>query len=196
MGKSNHFLYTENIHALYGNLEKKLTAGHYKPGLRYEFTDYKANQLGNSIQKDSVFSRNYNSFFPSASFNFEIDSVHQFMFSAGRRIDRPAFQKLNPFLYIINKYTYQQGNSLIRPQYTWNLEFSHVYKNILTTSIGYGITKDYFSQLFLSNPDGTIIYTEGNFSRMRNFSVQLSASLNPYSWWSFNATGYFESQKN
>ena len=185
LGKSNRFLYTENIHALYGNLEKKLDRWTLQTGLRYELTDYKANQLGNSIQKDSVFSRNYTSLFPSASVNFEADSVHQFMFSAGRRIDRPAFQKLNPFLWIINKYTYQQGNSLIRPQYTWNLEFSHLYKNILTTSIGYGITKDYFSQLFLSNPDGTVIYTEGNFSRMRNFSTSLSASFYPVPWWSF-----------
>ena len=185
LGKSNHFLYTENIHALYSNLEKKLERWTLQTGLRYELTDYKANQLGNSVQKDSVFSRNYNSFFPSASVNFEADSVHQFMFSAGRRIDRPAFQKLNPFLYIINKYTYQQGNSLIRPQYTWNLEFSHLYKNILTTSIGYGITKDYFSQLFLANSDGTVIYTEGNFSRMRNFSASLSASFYPLPWWSF-----------
>jgi hypothetical protein len=186
LGKSNRFLYTENIHAVYTNVEKKLKRLTLQAGLRYELTDYKANQLGNSAQKDSVFTRNYNSFFPSASLNFEADSIHQFMFSAGRRIDRPAFQKLNPFLYIINKYTYQRGNSLIRPQYTWNIEFSHLYKNILTTTIGYGVTNDYFSQLFLSNPDGTIIYTEGNFTRMQNFNASLSANFNPLRWWSFS----------
>jgi iron complex outermembrane receptor protein len=185
LGKSNRFLYTENIHAVYTNFEKKAKRLTMQAGLRYERTDYKANQFGNSAQKDSSFSRHYSSLFPSASFNFEADSIHQFMFSAGRRIDRPAFQKLNPFLYIINKYTYQRGNSLIRPQYTWNLEFSHLYKRILTTTISYGVTKDYFSQLFLSNPDGTMIYTEGNFSRMRNFNASLSATFHPLRWWTF-----------
>ncbi|MEP7373355.1 MAG: outer membrane beta-barrel protein [Chitinophagaceae bacterium] len=194
-GKTNHFLYTENIQALYSNIEKKADRWTLQAGLRYELTNYKANQLGNSQQKDSAFSRNYNSLFPSASVNFEADSLHQFMLSAGRRIDRPAFQKLNPFLFIINKYTYQQGNSLIRPQYTWNMEFSHVFKNMITTTIGYSITKDYFSQLFLSNSDGTIIYTEGNFSRMRNFSVQVSANASPISWWSFNAEGTFNHKR-
>ncbi len=195
LGKTNHFLYTENIHALYGNLEKKSDRWTLQAGLRYEYTDYKANQLGNSIQKDSLFSKRYNSLFPTASVNFEADSVHQFMFSAGRRIDRPAFQKLNPFLSIINKYTYQQGNSFIRPQYTWNLEFSHQYKNSLTTSIGYSITKDYFSQLFLSNDDGTVFYTEGNFSRMRNFNASVSATISPLSWWTFVAQATMNQKK-
>jgi len=195
LGKTNHFLYTENIQALYSNIEKKADRWTWQAGLRYELTNYKANQLGNSLQKDSAFSRNYNSLFPSASVNFEADSVHQFMMTAGRRIDRPAFQKLNPFLFIINKYTYQRGNSLIRPQYTWNIELSHVFKNIITTSVGYSITNDYFSQLFLTNNDGTVIYTEGNFSRMRNFGVQISANLSPFSWWSFNAQGNFNHKK-
>ena len=150
LGKTNHFLYGENIYALYGNVEKKTNRLTLQAGLRYELTHYRANQLGNSQQKDSAFSRNYSSLFPSGSINFEADSLNQFMLSVGRRIDRPAFQKLNPFLFIINKYTYQQGNSLIRPQYTWNMELSHVFKNMLTTTIGYSTTKDYFSQLFLA----------------------------------------------
>ncbi|MGZ8552869.1 MAG: outer membrane beta-barrel protein [Chitinophagaceae bacterium] len=195
LGKTNHFIYTENIHALYSNLEKKADRWTLQAGLRYEYTNYKANQLGNSLQKDSSFSRNYNSLFPSASVNFEADSSSQFMLSAGRRIDRPAFQKLNPFLFIINKYTYQQGNSLIRPQYTWNMELSHLYKNILTTSIGYSITKDYFSQLFLANTDGTVIYTEGNFSRMRNISASVSASVSPLAWWSLTAQATMNHKK-
>jgi len=195
LGKTNHFLYSENIQALYCNIERIADRWTWQAGLRYEFTHYKADQLGNSQQKDSAFSRNYNSLFPSASVNFEADSVHQFMLTAGRRIDRPAFQKLNPFLFIINKYTYQRGNSFIRPQYTWNIELSHVFKNIITTSIGYSITNDYFSQLFLTNNDGTVIYTEGNFSRMRNFGVQISANLSPFSWWSFNAQGNFNHKK-
>ena len=59
---------------LYGNIEKKADRWTLQSGLRYEFTHYRANQLGNSLQKDSAFSKNYNSFFPSASVSFEADS--------------------------------------------------------------------------------------------------------------------------
>lgn len=195
LGKTNHFLYTENIHAAYASLEKKKDRLTMQAGLRYEFTDYKANQLGNSIQKDSAFSRNYSSFFPSASINFEVDSLHQVMFSAGRRIDRPAFQILNPFLYIVNKYTYQRGNSLILPQYTWNLELSHVFKNMITTTLGYNHTNDYFSQLFLSNPDGTVIYTHGNFKGLQNVSASVSVNVSPVKWWTVTGMALYNHKR-
>lgn len=195
LGKTNHFLYKENIHAAYTSLEKKKDRWTMQAGLRYELTDYRANQLGNSVQKDSAFSRNYGSLFPSASINFEADSLHHFMFSAGRRIDRPAFQKLNPFLYIINKYTYQRGNSLIRPQYTWNLELSHVFRNVITTTVGYSRTTDYFSQLFLTNGDGTVIYTEGNFKRLRNISASLSINLSPVKWWTLTGMALYNHKR-
>lgn len=194
-GKTNHFLYSENIRAIYSSVKRKSARLTMEGGLRYEYTHYNARQAGNSIQRDSAFSRNYGGLFPSASLQFEADSIHQFSLTAGRRIDRPAFQKLNPFLFIINKYTYQQGNSLIRPQYTWNTELSHSYKNILITSIGYSITQDYFSQLFLSRSDGTVIYTEGNFSRMRNFSASLSANISPAPWWVFSAQATINQKK-
>ncbi len=63
--KSNHFLYSENIHAAYSNVETKQDRITMQLGLRYEYTGYHANQLGNSTHKDSAFSRNYDGLFPS-----------------------------------------------------------------------------------------------------------------------------------
>ncbi|HEX2606729.1 MAG TPA: outer membrane beta-barrel protein [Flavisolibacter sp.] len=185
LGKTNHFLYTEHIHAFYGNLQSKAGRWSGQAGLRYEMTNYDANQLGNAARKDSSFSRQYNSLFPTAFLSFEADSNHTLTLSAGRRIDRPAFQKLNPFVFIINKYTYQQGNPFYRPQYSWNLEASHSYKGKLVTTASYSVTKDYFSQIFLEDTaGGTIIYTEGNLGRLRNFGLSVSYQLDPAKWWS------------
>ena len=187
LGKSNHFLYTENIHALYASAETKANRWTVQGGLRYEMTAYKANQLGNAMVKDSSFSRNYNSLFPSLFTSFEMDSTNTFSLSAGRRIDRPPFQKLNPFLFIINKYTYQQGNPFYRPQYTWNIELSHNYKGALLTSISYSTTKDYFSQVFPIDSNGIVIYTEGNLGRLQNFGLSVGTQISPVSWWSLSA---------
>lgn len=189
LGKTNHFLYTENIHALYGNLEKKAGRWDVQTGLRYEYTGYTANQLGNAARKDSAFSRTYNNLFPTATVSYKVDSQHVFTLSAGRRIDRPAFQKLNPFVFVINKYTYQQGNPYYRPQYTWNLELSHQYRDILITTLGYSVTKDYFSQIFLTDSSGLIIYTEGNLRKMENLSLSVSGQCYPLPFWSLNLQG-------
>ncbi|MDB5209128.1 MAG: TonB-dependent receptor [Flavisolibacter sp.] len=186
LGKSNNFLYEETINALYGAAETKLGKLSLQSGLRYEMTGYDANQLGNSVVKDSSFSRKYNSLFPSLSISYEKDSSHTFSISASRRIDRPAFQKLNPFLFIINKYTYQQGNPFYRPQFTWNLALKHLYKNVLITGISYSVTKDYFSQIFLLDSNAILIYTEGNLGRLQNLGVSVGLQLTPSPWWSFS----------
>lgn len=186
-GRSNHFLYTENIRAVYANAETKWAKWSLQAGLRFEATDYQARQLGNQLQKDSSFSRTYSGLFPSILTSFAADSNHRFSLSAGRRIDRPAFQKLNPIIFIINKYTYQQGNPFFRPQYTWNAEVSHVYKNKFITSAGYSLTNDYFSQIFPMDSNGLAIYTEGNLGRLEQFTLSVSTHLAPLPWWSLSA---------
>lgn len=188
LGKSNQFLYTENIHAAYTNFTAKAGKWDLQAGLRYEYTGYKANQLGNAVTKDSAFNRNYGSLFPTAFITYKADSINTLTLRAGRRIDRPGFQKLNPFVFIVNKYTFQQGNPFYRPQYTWNVELTHTFKEVFSTGISYNLIKDYFSQVFLSDTaTGNIIYTEGNVGKMQNIGLTMSAMLQPAKWWSLNA---------
>ncbi len=187
LGKTNHFLYTENIHALYASAETRQKRWTLQGGLRYEMTHYNARQLGNAVVKDSSFSRSYNGLFPSVFVSVAADSANTFSLSAGRRIDRPAFQKLNPFLFIINKYTYQRGNPFYRPQYTWNLELSHSYKNVLLTGLSYSRTTDYFSQIFPLDTTGIVIYTEGNLGKLQTLGLSVGTQLAPTRWWSFSA---------
>src|SRR5678815_3344224 len=72
-----------------------------------------------------------------------------------------------------------------RPQYSWNFDLSHNYKNLFVTTISYSITRNYFSQVFHSDPNtGLIIYSEGNLGRMRNISIGISSSLDVTDWWS------------
>ncbi len=191
LGKSNHFLYKEAINALYISFEQKLSRFNFQAGVRYENTHYDASQLGNSTRKDSAFSNNYAGFFPSGYLSFHADSSNTFTFTAGRRIDRPPFQKLNPFVTIINKYTYERGNPFFLPQYSWNMEISHQYKQLLTTTISYSIIKNYFSQLFLSEGTDILVYTNGNVGRMYNLGMSVAVQLSPYKWWSLSSQAIF-----
>lgn len=195
-GKSNHFIYKENIQALYSNIEIKHQRISLQAGLRYEYTHYNAHQLGNVLQKDSAFSRKYGSLFPSGSITLQADSVNSFTFTAGRRIDRPAFQKLNPFYFIINKYTYQVGNPFILPQYSLNLELSHQYKELLTTTVSYSRIKNYFSQLFLTDTStGHLLYSEGNVGTASIFGLSVNVVASPVSWWSVTAQALYNYKK-
>lgn len=194
-GKSNHFIYGEKIHAAFGMYEQKFKKLTVQAGLRYEYTHYDAHQLGNVVVKDSSFSRNYDGFFPSGFVTWEADSAHTFSVSVGRRIDRPNFQRLNPFVNIINKYTLERGNPFFRPQFTWNFELSHQYKQLLHTTISYSLIRDYFSQLFLTDPDGSLVYTQGNVGRMHNYTFSMMLTTKPAKWWSLNTEAIYTYKK-
>lgn len=195
--RSNHFLYNETISAAYANVDVQKGKWQWQAGLRYEHTFYKANQLGNAIVKDSAFSRNYGSIFPTAFISYQLDSNNSITIRAGKRIDRPAFQHLNPFQTILNKYTYEAGNPYIRPQYTWNFSLSHTYKQMLTTEISYSYLSDYFSQIFIidsssGNPNKNImIYTRGNVGSFKNFSVSETFQTAVTKWWNLTAVAAY-----
>ena len=190
--KSNHFVYRENIRAAYTSFEGKYRRITFQAGVRYENTSYTAHQFGNIQQNDSSVARNYGSFFPSGYLTYKGDSLNSFTLTAGRRTDRPAFQSLNPFYYIINKYTYQTGNPYLLPQYSWNFELSHQYSNFLTTGLSYSYITNYFSQIFLSDASKTILYyTQGNVGHVYNLGVSATFSLSPLKWWSFDLTAVF-----
>lgn len=197
LNRSNHFLYIETISAAYASVDAEKGKWHWQAGLRYENTHYKAHQLGNAAVKDSAFKRNYGSLFPTAFVSYQLDSNNSITLLAGRRIDRPQFQHLNPFQTILNKYTYESGNPFIKPQYTWNFSLSHTYKQKLTTEVSFSYLKDYFSQIFIldsssSNVNNNIlIYTRGNVGSFKNFGITETFQTAVTKWWSLTAVAVY-----
>lgn len=197
LSRSNHFLYDEKISAAYASADAQKEKWHWQAGVRYEFTSYKAHQLGNAVVKDSAFNKNYGSLFPTAFVSYEPDSNNVFTIRTGKRIDRPPFQNLNPFLRTLNKYTYEAGNPFIKPQYTWNFALAHTYKQKLSTEFSYSYLQDYFSQIFIidsssRNADkNVIIYTRGNVGSFQNYGATVTYQQPVTSWWSIMGVSVF-----
>lgn len=193
LSRSNHFLYNEKINAAYASLDAERGKWHWQLGLRYEWTSYKAHQLGNAVVPDSAFHKNYGSLFPTAFLSLQADTNNMFTFRLGRRIDRPPFQNLNPFLTTLNKYTYEAGNPFIKPQYTWNFSIAHSYKQVLTTELSYSYLQDYFSQIFIIDSNSSnvnkniIIYTRGNVGSFQNFGLSETFQQSLTKWWNLTA---------
>jgi outer membrane receptor protein involved in Fe transport len=114
--------------------------------------------------------------------SYQVNADNQFTLSTGRRIDRPAYQDLNPFLFFVNQYTYQQGNPFLNPQYTTNIELSHVFKGVFTTTVNYSHIQAYIQQVFNANGD-TTIFNNGNLGRLDNMGLSMNAQLELTKWW-------------
>jgi iron complex outermembrane recepter protein len=200
-GKTNAFNYRENINAGYVNFsggfggagaagggEGGAERWSYQVGLRYEHTDTHGFQAGNPQRPDSSFAHHYDGWFPTIFLSFQADKNNQFALTGGRRIDRPNYQDLNPFLFFIGQYTYQEGNPFLNPQYTNNLELSHIFKGVLTTALSYSHTDAYITQLFRTQGD-TTIFTNGNLGELQTVGLSVNAQLSPVSWWSVTLHG-------
>lgn len=180
--RTNRFYYSENVYGAYMSADKKWGNWTAKLGLRLEHTEYDAKTI--SLKKaDSTFDRKYTNLFPSIYLQREYADNRTLGISISRRIDRPAFSYLNPFIMDINKYTTTEGNPYILPQFTWNFETNMTVLDGLTTSLGYSLTKDYFSQLFFSTDEKRAVYTRGNVGRLDQYSWSTTYIKNIRNWW-------------
>jgi outer membrane receptor protein involved in Fe transport len=188
----NHFIYDEKIGAGYANLSKSYKKFSVQLGLRAEYTSSVAN--GDSLNISQIISRNYLDLFPSAFINQTINDKNSVSFSYSRRVDRPQYDNLNPFVYHLDPYTYQKGNPYLKPQYTNNFEFNYTYNNSINLSLGYSRTTDVIAEI-----TGTIVSTKATYVTQQNLQIQNSYSVNLYSpytitkWWTgdINATGFY-----
>ncbi|HUR10472.1 MAG TPA: outer membrane beta-barrel family protein [Flavitalea sp.] len=181
--KTNFFDYKENVNAAYVSYNRQLTEKlGLQSGLRFENTNYDGHQYGNPTKGDSSFRKSYNSLFPTIYLSYGASKIHQFGLSFGRRIDRPAYQDLNPFLFFLDKYTYGAGNPYLKPQYSNNFEFSHIYKSFLTTTLNYSITNNLFTEVFDQDGYATIV-REGNIGRRENAGIAVNAQITVTKWY-------------
>lgn len=179
--QSDEFNYTETIVAGYGILSKTLKKTAVQLGVRAENTS----SVGKSIALDSTVKRNYLNFFPSLLISHSFDENHKIDLSYSRRIDRPAYQSLNPILFFLDKYTYIIGNPFLKPQYTNAIEASYSFHQKYIASIGYSRTNQVILE-FIEQNDKTKITTstKKNLNNQNNYMLSFSIPVAITSWWS------------
>lgn len=188
---SNRFLYNEWINAAYVNYATAIGKVSLQLGLRGEATRLEGNQLGNVEISDTSFTRNYGSVFPTLYASTKLDSIgkHGLNFSYGRRIERPYFQDLNPFISPLDKFTFYTGNPNLLPTFAHNLSLTYSFNNILNTTVSYAKTVDGIqetleiqNQIYYSRP--------GNIASSQYLTFSIDGSYSLTSWYRVN--GYAE----
>lgn len=193
--KTNHFKYTEMVNALYVNTGYQWKKWAVQGGLRLEhtFSD------GHSITSDERNKRNYLNLFPTVFVNQTINDKNSIRYSYSKRIDRPNYEQLNPFLFFLDPYTYEIGNPFLQPQFTDSYEVTYTLKNTYSLSLAYADTRDMIFEV-LQQDDATrsTFQTNKNLKGMNNYSMNLSVPFNPVKWWSMqnNFSVYYNHYKD
>lgn len=168
-GKSNTFLYEENINAAYASYQKKLTAWEFIFGLRTEQTIAK----GNSVST-KVLDRNYWQLFPSAFITRKLNKNFSVVTQYSRRVNRPSYQQQNPFTEYLDSLTYVRGNPLIKPETTDAAKISLTYQGQPFFGVSYNKTSDV---IFQNAPkqEGNLTYaTPENLAAFENVAIELN----------------------
>ncbi|HYO21131.1 MAG TPA: outer membrane beta-barrel protein, partial [Flavisolibacter sp.] len=106
-----HFL-KESIYAAYTSFSAKLSGKtSMKAGLRYEYTN---SNLESETVKNIV-DRHYGNLFPSVFLAHTINEARSVNFAYSRRITRPTFNDMAPFVYFVDPNTLFSGNPALQP---------------------------------------------------------------------------------
>ncbi len=119
---SNRYMIDDMINAAYVNYNDKLFWGiGYQAGLRFEQSYY----AGTITDKNQKFSYNYpttsedilKSLFPGIYFSKKLKGNNEVQLNFSRKINRPNFFQLMPFVMFADKQNYRIGNPQLKPEF-------------------------------------------------------------------------------
>ncbi len=189
--KSNHFLYFENINAVYINYHHDWNAFQFQAGIRAEQTISE----GNQVVYDQNFRNDYINLFPSLFLNYKLSEKYAMALHLSRRLDRPNYKQLNPFKFFLDPSTYKEGNPYLNPQFSWIIEWSHTLINNSNISLSYTSTTDNITEVIgpVEGQERITVQTDRNLARFENYSVNANTNLNILKNWSgiIDATAWY-----
>ncbi len=154
---SSVFRYDEHVAAAYISVGKQF-GEHWsvKLGLRGEYTF----SNGNWLSADSVTRKSYFNPFPTAYVGYTTSPLGKLQqpisvsASYTRRIKRPSYYMLNPFVAYVDAYSYQMGNTELTPEFNNDVELHFSWTQYLNVTFNFAHTQDMFSQKTTILPTG------------------------------------------
>ena len=178
---SNDLLHTELIPAAYVMFSSKnIGKFNYKLGLRGEYSIVTLDSKHENIdtRNDDIFIA------PSLSGTYKISDKQDLSLAFSRRIGRPTYPQLNPYMSMVDAMTYEQGNMNLHPEKTSKLDLTYNIKGekfTLFADAYFNYTTDYISQV-TEVVDSLLITTYINAEYDMKSGLDLSLKVFPLEW--------------
>lgn len=178
---TNKYKMKEDISAIYStvnysfNKKTSLVAG-----LRYEYM----NSVLNSVTEQGILDLHYGKLFPTFFFSRKFNENNSWQFSYSRRIDRPTFNELAPFIVFMTPETFVSGNEKLVPALSDVLKTDYQHKGIIL-SVTYTDTKDAISrfQPQIDEERNRMYVTSKNLDYFRTAAAMLAFPFTLTKWW-------------
>ena len=149
-------------------------------GLRYEYTTTNLS----TDEEENVVDRKYGNLFPTIYFSHKLKQDHLLQLSYGRRITRPTFNEMAPFVIFMDPYTFFGGNVNILPTYTDNIKADYSYKS-LAISLQYSHDKDAILrfQPKVDPETALLVFVSDNIDKRETISTNITFPVQISEWW-------------
>lgn len=178
---TDHFVYHEQINAGYINYSNSFNKTNLAIGLRGEQTVSSALSANSGKPTPG----NYFDLFPSASISGFINANNEYSIAIGRKINRPAYPDLNPFVAYVDQFYYTTGNPFLRPMYDNTFAITDIYRKKYKVGLSMLITRDFYFTIF-EQDDVTKVYrtTTANLGTRYQYMAELTNfPVDITSWW-------------
>lgn len=171
----------ESIFAAFSSFDVKLDdKTSMKLGLRYEYTN---SNLGTKEQANIV-DRHYGRLFPSFYLARTFNENHSANISYGRRITRPTFNDLAPFVFFVDPNTFLSGNAALQPSFSNSLKLDYRFKSTLI-SVLYSVEDSTISLFQPKVIAGTkkVLYAAQNMKNRKSAALVFALPITLTKWW-------------
>lgn len=181
-GLKNNFIYNENISAAYAILGHKGKVFSYQAGLRSEITAIQTELL----QTQERNPRNYYNLFPSIHMTYGKSQDNSYQISYSRRIRRPTYNELSPFMTFSDNRNFFAGNPNLNPQFTDAFDIGQVRyfeKGNFSTGLYVRSTQGKIDRIRTVDANGFAQTLPQNFKSEMAAGMEFTGSRNLMSQW-------------
>lgn len=170
----NRFKIEMDKYGGYALIENKRTRFEYALGLRYE--QFSSTSLEKST--DSTFTQRFKNLFPSFQWKYSLGtSDHSLGFNFTRRINRPSFWEVSPFLSYTDPLNLETGNPYLRPEfaYLYEMTFSGSWGQLAVDITGFRrTTKDIIQRTTSSIGENRLLISFANFGTQHADGIEIN----------------------
>lgn len=178
---TNKYSMDENIMAIYSTVSYGFTdKTSVVAGLRYEYM----NSVLDSETEKGIIDLHYGELFHTVYFSQKLNPNNTLQLSYSRRIDRPTFNELAPFVVFMTPELFLSGNENLLPAFSTILKTDYIYKSVIL-SVSYTDTKNAISRfqpVYNEETDRTYFISK-NFDSQKTTSAVLTFPIKVTDWW-------------
>lgn len=185
----NNYQFNDAVYAGYVTFSQQLKKLSYQLGLRVESSNYD----GDLITTGQKFSTDYPlSLFPSAFLSYKLNDKQDMQLNYSRKINRPNFFQLIPYIDVSDPLNLSQGNPDLVPEFTNLIELAYQNQlnknNSILATVYFRNTNDLITRYQYKGTapnfnDSVLINTYINANTAYNAGVELISKNKLAKWW-------------